>query len=249
MVYLSACVVLGQYFDRRLPLATGISMSGAGIGMFVFGPLTQLLIDHFTWHGAMLAFAGMVLHFCILGATFIPVPRKQARKATKICDVSLLTDIRYALFCFSQFVAVIGKVIDLIIHDSPTLFIGYYVPFTFLVEVAHQQGIDKFQAAFLVSIIGIVNCIGRLIAGSLVNMKVVNHFVLFIGACIIGGAANIACAHLHSYGALAAFCAVYGCFTGGYFCNQRFILIFFRLNCSMLCHYDPNYRCEASWSR
>lgn len=111
MVYLCACVVVGQYFEKRLPLATGVATSGSGVGMLIFGPLTQLLIENFTWHGAMLAFAGMVLHFCIIGATFIAVPCQNTEEGTKICDVTLLTDIRYTLLCISAFLINSGKII------------------------------------------------------------------------------------------------------------------------------------------
>ncbi|ELT88752.1 hypothetical protein CAPTEDRAFT_188870 [Capitella teleta] len=176
----------------------GIASSGSGVGMFIFGPLSQLLINYFTWHGAMLAFAGLALQFCVLGTTYLPVPSEptHGRKKTKLCDASLLTDIRYLLLGAS----------------SLLVMSGYMIPFMYIVEVAMERHVAKFEATFLISIIGIANCIGRIGAGFLVNLEIIDDFVLYIGACIIGGAATMACTHLPSYGTLAAFCVIYGCF-------------------------------------
>lgn len=110
MAYMCSYVVVGYYFDKRLALATGIVSSGSGVGMFIFGPLVQIVIEHFTWHGVMLVFAGLVLQFCVLGSTFTPVSKKDIEEKTNICDCSLLSDIKYVLFCLSSFFVASGTV-------------------------------------------------------------------------------------------------------------------------------------------
>ena len=57
-------------------------------------------------------------------------------------DLSLLKDVAFGLLCF-------GNVL---------CFLGFYVPFVYLVDRAIIAGIDKGNAAFLVSVIGRLKC-------------------------------------------------------------------------------------------
>ena len=56
----SSFLVIAQYFQKRKPLATGIVSAGAGLGLFIFAPLTQTLLDNF----------GLQNTFRILAAVF-----------------------------------------------------------------------------------------------------------------------------------------------------------------------------------
>ena len=61
---------------------TGIAVCGSGFGTFIFAPLTELLVNNYTWRGALLIIAGIVLHCILFGALFRPL------KATKK-DISM----------------------------------------------------------------------------------------------------------------------------------------------------------------
>ena len=41
LVYLPAIVIVGQWFEKRRALASGIAVCGSGIGAFVFAPLSR----------------------------------------------------------------------------------------------------------------------------------------------------------------------------------------------------------------
>ena len=43
----SSFLVVAKYFHKRRPFATGILTSGAGLGLFVFAPVIQALLDSF----------------------------------------------------------------------------------------------------------------------------------------------------------------------------------------------------------
>lgn len=73
MIYLPSIVCVSQYFDKRRALATGIGVSGAGIGTFVFSPLTSLLIRKYTWQGTMLIQAGLVLNCIPCALVYRPI--------------------------------------------------------------------------------------------------------------------------------------------------------------------------------
>ncbi|PAA66869.1 hypothetical protein BOX15_Mlig013653g1 [Macrostomum lignano] len=73
MMYLPALVMVGQYFDKRRALATGIAVCGSGVGAFVFAYLAEFLIDTFTWRGATLIVAGIALNGVVFGALLRPL--------------------------------------------------------------------------------------------------------------------------------------------------------------------------------
>ncbi|XP_041373528.1 monocarboxylate transporter 14-like [Gigantopelta aegis] len=86
-------------------------------------------------------------------------------------DVSLLKDVAFDLLCFGNILC----------------FLGFYVPFVYLVDRAIISGIDKGNAAFLVSVIGITNCVGRILAGWIADLPqvsslLVNNVALLLAA-------------------------------------------------------------------
>ena len=58
---------MGHHFDEHQALAMGICQSGGSVGGFIFNPLIQALIESYGWRGAMLIFAGILLHGALFG--------------------------------------------------------------------------------------------------------------------------------------------------------------------------------------
>ena len=63
LIYCPAIVIVTMYFEERRAFATGIAVCGAGVGTFIFAPLTTYLIETYTWRGAFLIYAGILLLF------------------------------------------------------------------------------------------------------------------------------------------------------------------------------------------
>lgn len=81
LIYLPAVVCVGYYFESKRALATGIAVCGSGIGTMIFPPLVNYLITEYTWKGANLFIAGMILNCCWFGALMRPleVPRMKKK--------------------------------------------------------------------------------------------------------------------------------------------------------------------------
>ncbi|XP_077351456.1 monocarboxylate transporter 12-B-like [Festucalex cinctus] len=79
--YTPSIAMVGRYFSKRKALAYGIALSGSGIGTFILAPVVQLLIDRYSWRGAMLVLGGFVSNLCVCGALMRPVvePSKRQR--------------------------------------------------------------------------------------------------------------------------------------------------------------------------
>jgi len=68
-----AIVVLSFYFREKLSLATGIAISGYGIGVFIFAPVANALLSEYSWKGTVLIEAGILLNCILCGMIFRPL--------------------------------------------------------------------------------------------------------------------------------------------------------------------------------
>ncbi|XP_078136060.1 monocarboxylate transporter 12-B-like, partial [Sander vitreus] len=80
LCYTPAIAMVGCYFERRKALAYGIAMSGSGIGTFVLAPAVQLLIERYSWRGALLILSGVVANLCVCGALLRPITVRQGEE-------------------------------------------------------------------------------------------------------------------------------------------------------------------------
>ncbi|XP_023271513.1 monocarboxylate transporter 12-B-like isoform X1 [Seriola lalandi dorsalis] len=71
--YTPAIAMVGRYFNERKALAYGIALSGSGIGTFILAPAVQMLIEHYSWRGALLILGGFVSNLCVCGALMRPL--------------------------------------------------------------------------------------------------------------------------------------------------------------------------------
>ena len=81
--------MVAKYFKTYYPLACGISSSGLDVGMFIFAPLMQLLLDTYGWRGTMLVTGAIAGNILAAGALFRPV-----RSPSKTC-VNKDTDVEH----------------------------------------------------------------------------------------------------------------------------------------------------------
>ncbi|KAL6478212.1 hypothetical protein MHYP_G00140470 [Metynnis hypsauchen] len=81
--YTPAIAMVGTYFKVRKALAYGIAMSGTGIGTFILAPVVQLLIELYSWRGALLILGGLVSHLCVCGALMRPFVNPRLKQSSK----------------------------------------------------------------------------------------------------------------------------------------------------------------------
>ena len=107
LMYTPAVVTVGQYFSRRLNLATGISVCGSGAGTFAFAPIASGLISSYGWRGSNRVMAAFCLLCSLLGLTMAPnTRRRQVRdredKPRKLIDLTILRDVPFLLYIISN---------------------------------------------------------------------------------------------------------------------------------------------------
>ncbi|XP_026810000.1 monocarboxylate transporter 7-like isoform X1 [Rhopalosiphum maidis] len=73
MIYVSAVLIPGFYFDKWRALATGIAVCGSGIGTFVLAPLNAFLVEKYGWRVTIMVQAGLALSCAAAGILFRPL--------------------------------------------------------------------------------------------------------------------------------------------------------------------------------
>ena len=73
LVYVPAIVAVGFYFEKKRSFAIGIAVCGTGAGTFLLSPINRILIDRYSWEGAFLIKAAIILNIIVCGMVMRPV--------------------------------------------------------------------------------------------------------------------------------------------------------------------------------
>lgn len=109
-------------------------------------------------------------------------------------DVSLLrspTFIIYGLSCF-------------------LCMIGFFVPFTYIPDLAEDFGMSSSQSAWLISTIGILNCLGRIGAGFVSDKPWADCVYINIVALLVGGVTTMFVPFYRMYWILLLYTIIFG---------------------------------------
>ena len=174
---ISVPVIIGgvsKYFDddKTQSTVTGILMSIAASGMFIFTPINQFLVSTFQWSLSFQITASFFLFMVPLSFIFfIPKPvkkNKQEFTKRKISDVikKAFKDKSYQFLILGFFVC--GLHVALISNYLPTF--------------AKLNGLETTIAATGLTLVGIFNMIGTLISGrvsGIIKKKFILSFIYF----------------------------------------------------------------------
>lgn len=178
------------HFTRRRTLALGISLSSVGLSSFAFNPLFQLLVEKYTWRGALLILGGLSLNVVPCGALVRPRRRSKAPvdvREALVCWSSRLWTT-HAMFALSSLQASLNRgpkcaawlkrvssylELPLLLERPYVTYVmavtfinvGYFVPYFHLVAHGRQAGFSQYKAAFVMSAAGMSDILGRIVSG------------------------------------------------------------------------------------
>ncbi|XP_042364110.1 monocarboxylate transporter 12-B-like [Plectropomus leopardus] len=259
LCYTPAISMVGCYFHQRKALAYGIAMSGSGIGTFVLAPAVQLLIELYSWRGALLVLSAFVANLCVCGALLRPITLREGVEEAELEEgeekpgnispqdaelaVSKESDTnssppssslllsgspaptlqrgRCFSFCFLssqeyRFLLLpdfVGLAVSFLFLAS-----GCSLPFVYLVPYALNAGVNHQQAAFLMSILGVIDIVGNITFGWLTDRRCLkpHRLACYILAVGLEGLSCLFVPLLRSFALLVPFAVVYGYFDGAY---------------------------------
>lgn len=211
--YVPVIGAVQRWFLKRRGFASGIAVSGIGVGTLVMPPLASWLIDILGWRGAYLVLAAIVTSIGIGMACFIVNdPRSKGtgpdgaaptsgNPVAVVAGVSAGQAIRSRQFIGLYFACLICS-------------FGVFVPFVHLVPYALDHGIDRSAAVLLLGAIGVGSTLGRFFLAGLADRIGRQVFLLMMFAGMALALAIWAIAT--SFWSLAAFALIFGLFYGGW---------------------------------
>ena len=80
--------LVAQYFDKYYPLASGIIQASGALGVMVFAPLAQILLDAYGWRNTLLILGGIYSHLIVSGTLFRSPPKTKSYMKLNDVDCS-----------------------------------------------------------------------------------------------------------------------------------------------------------------
>jgi MFS transporter, OFA family, oxalate/formate antiporter len=211
--YVPAVGAVQRWFAKRRGFASGLAVSGIGVGTLVMPPLASVLIAALGWReaylvlGGLAAFVGVGMALMIandprdrgLGPDGDPLPsdKEPARPA----GASLRDATRSRAFISLYTACLICS-------------FGVFVPFVHLAPYAVDHGVGQSVAVLLLGVIGIGSTAGRFLLGGLADRmgRRTALVMMFVGMAL----ALTVWAFSTDAWSLAAFAFAYGVFYGGW---------------------------------
>lgn len=167
--YVPAIGTVQRWFARRRAFASGLAVSGIGVGTLVMPPLASHLIGALGWRGAYIALGATTALLGGAAALLLkddprklgigpdgdPLTSRQAR-TPEVTGIPLREAVRSPQFLGLYASCLIGS-------------LGAFVPFVHLVPDAQGHGIRPAAAVLLISEIGIGSTAGRFVLGNLAD--------------------------------------------------------------------------------
>ncbi|KAI9868840.1 MAG: hypothetical protein M1813_004691 [Trichoglossum hirsutum] len=143
-LWLPSAVVVTQYFDTRIMLATGIAASGSPAAGVIYPILVRKLIDHvdYPWAMRIMAFIVLTMNTVCLVLMRLRVP---PRKGGQFFDLSMFRDPPYCAFVASM----------------SFLYMSAYVPFFYIQDYAHDIGVSAALQTYILSILNAASLLSR----------------------------------------------------------------------------------------
>jgi len=170
----SYSAILAHWFERRLGLASGIAVSGMGLGTFLLVPLSQFLISSYGWRMTFMIIGGLavVVLFPVNGLFLKHKPRElglwpDGRK-------QFLSDLTDRAGAGERDVSESEWTLKKAMQTGPfwalvafplLAVIGVYVVLVHNVKFAVDNGIDKMTAASIFALAGMVSSVFRIFWG------------------------------------------------------------------------------------
>jgi OFA family oxalate/formate antiporter-like MFS transporter len=211
--YVPAIGAVQRWFVKRRGFASGLAVSGIGVGTLAMPPLASLLIGSIGWRGAYLVLGALV---AIIGAGMSVFIANDPRDRGTGPDGDPLDVDAPARAQTGASVKEAVRTRQFIGLYAACLICGFgvFVPFVHLVPYALDHHVNQASAVLLLAAIGVGSTIGRFILGDLAD-RTGRH--AFLVAMSVGMAASLAIwAIATSFWPLAFFALLYGLFYGGW---------------------------------
>ena len=201
LAYVPVLAAVQRWFVARRALASGIAVSGIGVGTLVVAPLAALSVEQFGWRptfwilGVGAAIVGVGMALLVRDAPRDATANAHDRDASLRTMVLTPTFLRLYLACLA-------------------CGLGTFIPFVHLVPYAQDHGMTAGGAAALIALIGAGSTAGRFLLGGVADRIGRDRFLVatYIAMALSMGLWVSASSSI----GLIIFAVFYGIFYGGW---------------------------------
>jgi OFA family oxalate/formate antiporter-like MFS transporter len=211
--YVPVVGAVQRWFLRRRGFASGLAVSGIGVGTLVMPPLASLLIDALGWRTAYLVLGALA---AVVGAGMALMIENDPRDRGLGPDGDALQSGAQSMRPAGASVreAIRSRRFAVLYAACLICSFGVFVPFVHLVPYAMDHGVPQSSAVLLLGVIGVGSTAGRFFLGGLAD-RMGRQLALL--TMFVGMALALSVWALSTYfWSLAAFAFGYGVFYGGW---------------------------------
>ncbi|CAO3611705.1 unnamed protein product [Mucor fragilis] len=203
-VFSPSVTLPSQWFTAKRALATGIAVSGSGVGGVCLSPMTQRLMVSIGYRNALrvqgaFGFGLLCISTALATSRYRPPPSLNSKNRWyHIYDRSLISRRFMLLLGFSFFVP-----------------FGYVAPFFLAPQYVQSIGLDTSTGAAMISVMSAANAVCRITLGYLADRS--GRFnTMFCCTFLAGLFTMVIWQFATSYGTFVAYCVLYGLTAGGF---------------------------------
>ncbi|MGI8926429.1 MAG: MCT family MFS transporter [Tepidiformaceae bacterium] len=167
--YVPAVGTVQRWFVRRRGFASGLAVTGIGVGTLAIPPLAAGLIDWWGWRETYFAMAVATLVFGLPAALlFEHSPQRKGQQpdgARASASAAVTASASAAAASLSLREAVRSRPFILLYSACLATSLGLFIPFAHLSPYAEDHGLSTGYGAVLVGLIGAGSATGRLVLG------------------------------------------------------------------------------------
>ncbi|KAI8643909.1 major facilitator superfamily domain-containing protein [Parasitella parasitica] len=203
-VFSPSVTLPSQWFTAKRALATGIAVSGSGIGGVCLSPMTQRLIVSIGYQNTLrvqgaFGFGLLCVSTALATSRYRPPPSLNSKNRWyHVYDSSLISRRFVLLLGFSFFVP-----------------FGYVAPFFLAPQYVQSIGLDASTGAAMISVMSAANAVCRITLGYLADRT--GRFNTMFSCTFLAGLFTMLIWQFStSYSIFVAYCVLYGLTAGGF---------------------------------
>ncbi|KAL3871119.1 hypothetical protein ACJMK2_039138 [Sinanodonta woodiana] len=146
-----------------------------------------------------------------IGKTFFAIKNLETHKKKPLLELSLLTNVTFLSLCIAM-----------------SLFtMAFHIAFVFLPPLIKDRGMTELDAAYIVTITGIMDVVGKILAGFILDLNSIKKYRLLIynGIMIVVGTVSLLIPSVSTFTGFALLCAFYGLMLGAYISQKSIVII------------------------
>ena len=186
--YTGFVIAMSTYFHKKHAVAFSITQAGTGLGLFLFCPLLQLLINEYGWRGSFLICGAIGLQFTVLGSLIFPLRKAaklehfESKKLVELGDQEATSPPVAEPLPMS---AIVKDAREWLLHSTTFLwFMATLVLYVLLGDYVKSQHLDDCYT-YMLSAMGIGDLIGRLLTGPIAEYFKLNVIIMLASSQIM----------------------------------------------------------------